>query len=139
MPISGIRSQICPSNRQTRRGTNPPTAFPPWPFFGADSAIEYCVDAWQRPILRLDILRQRGNNSLEQNACKVAHVLRFDAELLLDGRLLNYALVHVVPPKSATIDRRQRPFIVFRSTRGPLRRHLHRRWLPYPELRGFRR
>jgi pimeloyl-ACP methyl ester carboxylesterase len=100
-------------------------AFSPWPFFGANSAVEYWVDAWQRSILMLDVLRQRGNNYLEHNARKAPHVLSFDVELLLDGRSLprpvNYALVRIVPPKGTAIDRRKRPFIVFdpRAGHGP--------------------
>ena len=63
---------------------------------GATSVIDYWVDAWQRSILLLDVLRQRGNNYLEHNAREAPHVLSFDAELVLDGRTLprpvNYAL-----------------------------------------------
>lgn len=100
-------------------------AFSPWPFFGANSAVEYWVDAWQRSILLLDVLRQRGNNYLEHNARKAPHVLSFDAELVFDGRSLprpvNYALVRIVPPKGTAVERRKRPFIVFdpRAGHGP--------------------
>ena len=70
------------------------------PLPGATSVIEYWVDAWQRSILMLDVLRQRGNNYLEHNAREAPHVLSFDAELVLDGRTLprpvNYALVRIV-------------------------------------------
>ena len=44
-----------------------------WPNFGA--VQEYWLDAWQRSILFLDILRQRGNIYLEQIAKEVPHVL----------------------------------------------------------------
>ena len=100
-------------------------AFSPWPFFGANTAFEYWVDAWQRSILLLDVLRQRGNNYVEYNAREAPHVLSFDAELVLDGRSLprpvNYGLVRIVPPKGTAIDRRKRPFIVFdpRAGHGP--------------------
>ena len=100
-------------------------AFLSWPFFGANSAAEYWVDAWQRSILLLDVLRQRGNNYVEHNARKAPHVLSFAAELVLDGRSLpravNYALVRIVAPKGTAIDRRKRPFIVFdpRAGHGP--------------------
>src|SRR4051812_3652997 len=89
------------------------------------SAFEYWVDAWQRSILLLDVLRQRGNNYVEHNARQAPHVLAFDAELVLDGRTLprpvNYALVRIVPPKDVSIERRNRPFIVFdpRAGHGP--------------------
>src|SRR3954453_3761719 len=95
------------------------------PLPGVTSVIEYWVDAWQRSILLLDVLRQRGNNYIEHNARKAPHVLTFDAELVLDGRSLprpvNYALARILPPQSVSIDRRKRPFIVFdpRAGHGP--------------------
>jgi pimeloyl-ACP methyl ester carboxylesterase len=102
------------------------TALSQWPFFEvANSAVEYWVDAWQRAILLLDVLRQRGNNCVEHNAREVPHVLNFDVELVLDGRLLprpvNYGLVRIVPPKDISIDPSKRPFIVFdpRAGHGP--------------------
>jgi Protein of unknown function (DUF3141) len=99
---------------------------PQWPFFAAvNAATEYWVDAWQRSILLLDVLRQRGNNYLEHNARTVPNVLSFGAELVLDGRTLprpvNYGLVRIVPPAGTAIDPRKRPFIVFdpRAGHGP--------------------
>jgi pimeloyl-ACP methyl ester carboxylesterase len=95
------------------------------PLPGTNELFEYWVDAWQRSILLLDVLRQRGNNYVEYNARKAPHVLSFDAELVLDGRSLprpvNYGLVRIVPPKGIAIDRRKRPFIVFdpRAGHGP--------------------
>jgi hypothetical protein len=92
---------------------------------GANNLLDYWVDAWQRSILLLDVLRQRGNASAEHNAREAPHVLSFEAELVLDGRLLprpvNYALVRIVPPKGTAIDQSKRPFIVFdpRAGHGP--------------------
>jgi hypothetical protein len=100
-----------------------------WPFFAATSAVEYWVDAWQRSILFLDVLRRRGNNYVEHNARTAPHVLTFDAELVLDGRSLarpvNYGLVRIISPKGTAIDPLKRPFIVFdpRRTRSRDRRH----------------
>jgi pimeloyl-ACP methyl ester carboxylesterase len=91
----------------------------------ANDLFDYWVDAWQRSILLLDVLRQRGNNSIEHNARKVPNVLSFDAELVLDGRSLqrpvNYVLVRIVPPKGTAIDSSKRPFIVVdpRAGHGP--------------------
>ena len=96
-----------------------------WPFSAGYSAYEYWVDAWQRSILLLDVLRQRGNNSVEHNARTAPHVLSFEVELVLDGRLLprpvNYALARIVPPQGTSIDPSKRPFIVFdpRAGHGP--------------------
>jgi pimeloyl-ACP methyl ester carboxylesterase len=116
---------IMPERPATIRPETSSGGLLPWPFFGPNSAIEYCVDAWQRSILLLDVLRQRGNNYIEHNARKAPHVLTFEPELILDGRSLprpvNYALVRIVPPKAPAIDRRKRPFIVFdpRAGHGP--------------------
>jgi hypothetical protein len=63
------------------------TAVSPWPFFGANTAFEYWVDAWQRSILLLDVLRQRGNNYVEYNAREVPHVLSFDTDSYSTGAL----------------------------------------------------
>ncbi len=95
------------------------------PSLWANDLLEYWIDASQRSILLLDILRQRGNNCLEHNARKAPNVLSFAVELVLDGRSLsrpvNYALVRIVPPKGAAIDPSKRPFIVFdpRAGHGP--------------------
>ena len=45
---------------------------------GMNSAFEYWVDAWQRSILLIDVLRQRGNNYVEHSARKAPHVLTLD-------------------------------------------------------------
>jgi pimeloyl-ACP methyl ester carboxylesterase len=97
----------------------------PWPMPGASDLLDYWVDACQRSILLLDVLRQRGNNCAEHNARTAPNVLSFDAELVLDGRSLprpvNYGLVRIVPPKGTSIDPSKRPFIVFdpRAGHGP--------------------
>jgi hypothetical protein len=97
-----------------------------WPLLGAANYVaEYWIDAWQRSILFLDVLRQRGNNSAEHNARSAPNVLSFDVELVLDGRSLprpvNYGLVRIIPPKGTLIDPTKRPFIVFdpRACHGP--------------------
>ena len=90
-----------------------------------DAIQSYWVDTWQRSILMLDTLRQRGNIHLEQAAKQAPNVLSFDAELVLDGRTLarpvNYVLVRIKPPQGVAIDRKKRPFIVFdpRAGHGP--------------------
>jgi pimeloyl-ACP methyl ester carboxylesterase len=96
-----------------------------WPFTGANDLLDYWVDACQRSILLLDVLRQRGNNCIEHNARTAPHVLSFEAEILVDGRSLprpvNYALVRIIPPKGNSIEPNKRPFIVFdpRAGHGP--------------------
>ena len=45
-------------------------------------AHEYLLDAWQRSVLFLDVLRQRGNIYREQQEKTAPNVLEFDAELV---------------------------------------------------------
>ena len=85
----------------------------------------YWLDAWQRSVLFLDILRQRGNTYLEHSAKEVPHVLSFQAELVRDGRTLarpvNYALARIIPPPDVRIDPTKAPVIVVdpRAGHGP--------------------
>src|SRR5258705_7986796 len=88
-------------------------------------AVEYMVDAGQRSVLLLDIMRQRGDQYREHVAQTAPHVLSYAAELIIDGRKLeqpvNYALVRIIPPKGVEIDLERRPFIVVdpRAAHGP--------------------
>src|SRR5262249_23213189 len=88
-------------------------------------ALEYYFDAWQRSVLFLDVLRERGNNYYEHNASRAPNVLTFKAELVRDGRKLkrpvNYLLTRVVPPEGTKIDPAKPPFIVVdpRAGHGP--------------------
>ena len=86
---------------------------------------EYWVDAFQRSVLFLDTLRQRGNRYLEQKKKDVPHVLEFQADLISDGRKMprptNYLLVRIIPPEGTTIDPTRPPFVVVdpRAGHGP--------------------
>src|ERR1700756_4741616 len=89
------------------------------------SAVEYMVDAGQRSMLFLDVMRQRSDQYREHVAQTAPHVLSYAAELIMDGRKLdepvNYALVRIIPPKGIEIDLKRRPFIVVdpRAGHGP--------------------
>jgi pimeloyl-ACP methyl ester carboxylesterase len=89
------------------------------------SAVEYMVDAGQRSVLFMDIMRRRGDQYREHLAETAPHVLNFAAELIMDGRKLeqpvNYALVRIIPPKGVEIDLSRRPFVVVdpRAGHGP--------------------
>src|SRR6266446_1187819 len=89
------------------------------------SAVEYMIDAGQRSVLFLDILRRRGDQYQEHIAQTAPHVLQYAAELIIDGRKLdepvNYALVRIIPPKDVEINLEGRPFIVVdpRAGHGP--------------------
>src|SRR4051794_39521657 len=102
------------------------TELPGGPMSGlVASAVEYMVDAGQRSVLFLDILRQRGDQYREHVAQTAPNVLSYAAELIIDGRKLeqpvNYALVRIIPPKGVEIDMKRRPFIVVdpRAGHGP--------------------
>ena len=88
-------------------------------------AHEYLRDAWQRSILFLDVLRQRGNTYRERQKELAPNVLEFDAELVLDGRELkrpvNYGLVRIKAPEGVITDPTKRPFVVVdpRAGHGP--------------------
>ena len=89
------------------------------------SAVEYMMDAGQRSVLFLDVMRRRGDQYREHVAQTAPHVLQYTAELIIDGRKLdepvNYALVRIIPPKDVEIDLNRRPFIVVdpRAGHGP--------------------
>ncbi len=86
---------------------------------------EYMVDAFQRGVLFLDLLRQRGNEEIEITSRPMATVLRFDHEVLMSGwslpRPINYALSRIVPPPGQATDPRKRPVVVIdpRAGQGP--------------------
>ncbi|WP_426608506.1 DUF3141 domain-containing protein [Bradyrhizobium sp. McL0616] len=89
------------------------------------SAVEYMVDAGQRSVLFLDIMRQRGDQYREHVTQTAPHVLQYAAELIIDGRKLdapvNYVLVRIIPPENVEIDMNRRPFVVVdpRAGHGP--------------------
>jgi hypothetical protein len=105
------------------------TELPKIPDFAPPSlcvaAMEYLVDAGQRGVLFLDVMRQRGLQYREHLAETVPHVLDYSVELVVDGRTferpVNYGLVRVTPPKGIEIDPRHRPFVVIdpRAGHGP--------------------
>ncbi len=86
---------------------------------------DYWIDAWQRSVLLLDVLRQRGERYQEHIAKIAPHVLKFGCELVLDGRKLkrpvNYLLVRMTPPAGVEIDEGKRPFVIVdpRAGHGP--------------------
>jgi pimeloyl-ACP methyl ester carboxylesterase len=99
-----------------------------WGWAGVDlasHAVEYWVDAAQRATLFWDVMRQRGNQYVEQMQRATPHVLSFAAELVLDGRQLpqpaNYLLARINPPAGTRIGPDKRPFVVVdpRAGHGP--------------------
>nr|MCU0813794.1 DUF3141 domain-containing protein [Burkholderiaceae bacterium] len=103
---------------------NPTLSFPASAAGG--DAWDYVVDRWQRSVLTLDVLRERGNVYLEHAESGKPPVLVFDHEVIMDGRALedpaNYALARIVPPKGFPVtDDSKRPFVVIdpRAGHGP--------------------
>ena len=86
---------------------------------------EYVRDFWQRSVLFLDTLRERGNQHQEMLAHGVSSVLMYDSELVMRGDELphpvNYSLLRIIPPEGAEIDERKRPVFVIdpRAGQGP--------------------
>src|SRR5207344_2227751 len=102
------------------------TELPGGPMSGlVANAVEYMVDAGQRSVLFLDVMRRRGDQYREQIAKTAPNVLDYSVELIMDGRKLvqpvNYALVRIIPPKGVEIDLKRRPFVVVdpRAGHGP--------------------
>ncbi len=97
--------------------------FAPWTLW--QSATEYALDAWQRQVLFLDVLRQRGNQYQEHMGEKAPNVLHFPAEAVLDGRTLprpvNYLLSRITPDENTPTVPHRRPFIIVdpRAGHGP--------------------
>ena len=86
----------------------------------------YGVDAWQRSVMFLDVLRQRGNAFLAAEDDPMRNVLTFGFEVVMDGRTLkrpvNYWMARVTPPEGAPpADPDARAFIVIdpRTGHGP--------------------
>ena len=108
------------------KASPPSVASPLWPMQAAQAAAEYGIDAWQRSILTLDVLRERGNQYLEHTKSGKPPVLVFDYDTVLDAREFpkpaNYALVRIKPDAShAKTDAKKRPFVVIdpRAGHGP--------------------
>jgi pimeloyl-ACP methyl ester carboxylesterase/tellurite resistance protein len=88
-------------------------------------ALDYWLDAAQRQILFWDVLRQRGNQTLEHYRAGKPPVLIFDHELIVDGRQLdrpvNYMLLRIKAERGVATDQAKRPFVIVdpRAGHGP--------------------
>ena len=86
---------------------------------------EYVRDFWERTVLFVDILRQRGNQREEMLAHQVTSVLIYDSQLVMRGDELphpvNYSLLRIIPPEGVEIDDSKRPIFVIdpRAGQGP--------------------
>jgi hypothetical protein len=86
---------------------------------------EYLVDAFQRGVIFLDVLRQRGNVQRAISNRPMATVLRYEYEIILSGpslpRPINYYLARIQPPPGVVIKPGAAPIIVIdpRAGQGP--------------------
>jgi pimeloyl-ACP methyl ester carboxylesterase len=128
MPRS--RTKATTSRRAIPRSRTKASASRPKPAVAApqpaQDAVDYWIDAWQRSVLFWDVLRERGNQYLENTRAGNTPVLVFDYQIVVDGRELeqpvNYALARIVPPAGCPApDATQRPFVVIdpRAGHGP--------------------
>ncbi|MFC5429417.1 DUF3141 domain-containing protein [Paraburkholderia denitrificans] len=91
----------------------------------AQPLYEYLFDAWQRSVLFFDVLRERGNQTHLHEQAGMPPVLRFEYEVIADGRELNdpcnYALLRILPEDDVPSDPHMRPFVVIdpRAGHGP--------------------
>jgi Protein of unknown function (DUF3141) len=83
------------------------------------------IDAFQRSVLFVDLLRRRGNEEIEITSRPTATVLRFEYETVMTGRSLprpiNYSLLRILPTSGHATDLRKRPVVVVdpRAGQGP--------------------
>ena len=111
------------SSRSTEANLNSIAALSGMPI--AWEAGSYLLDASERWGLFLSVMQQRSERYKEHTAKSAPHVLKFDCELVMDGRKLprpvNYALVRVNPPADVKLDESKRPFVVVdpRAGHGP--------------------
>ncbi len=91
----------------------------------ATALKDYLVDAAERGVLLVDLLRERGNEQAQMSSRPLATVLTFGHEILMSGKSLrrpiNYSLARVIPSQGATIDPKKRPVVVIdpRAGQGP--------------------
>lgn len=87
-----------------------------------DDAKAYGVDAWQRGVLTLDVLRERGNNDIAHEAAGTPPVLIYDSKLMVDGRKLprpvNYMLLKILPPEGIKTFHWKRPYMIIDPRAG---------------------
>jgi len=88
----------------------------------AELATSYGVDAAQRMVLTLDVLRERGNGDIAHEAAGTPPVLIYRYETVLDGRTLkrpiNYQLLRILPPDGIEVHDWKRPYIIIDPRAG---------------------
>lgn len=84
--------------------------------------LDYWTDAGQRSVLTIDILRERANNDLANEAAGTPPVLIYENETIVDGRTLkrpvNYVLLKILPPKGVEVLAWKRPYMIIDPRAG---------------------
>jgi pimeloyl-ACP methyl ester carboxylesterase len=94
------------------------------PFQGEmfEQLLDYWVDAGQRLVLTIDVLRERANNDLAHEAAGTPPILIYDNETIVDGRTLkrpvNYMLLKILPPKGQEVLAWKRPYMIIDPRAG---------------------
>jgi pimeloyl-ACP methyl ester carboxylesterase len=87
-----------------------------------DLFTAYAVDAAQRAVLTLDVLRERGNNDRLHEQAGTPPVLIYDKELVLDGatlkRPVNYVLLRILPRPGSQVFDWKRPYVILDPRAG---------------------
>jgi len=89
------------------------------------TTTRYMIDSFQRSVLFLKTLHDRGNNFVKQAVSGLQPVLHFDYDMIMDGRSfdrpVNYAMLKIKPPEGVTIDPEKRPYVIIdpRAGHGP--------------------
>jgi pimeloyl-ACP methyl ester carboxylesterase len=116
------RRKITPSPVTRKANVDTPPAVPDT---GLGDVGAYMTDAWQRTFLFWDTLLNRGNNYIEHLDQGTPPLLKFEHEVVLDGKTLsppcNYALLRLIPPASMPVNPQARPVVVVdpRAGHGP--------------------
>jgi hypothetical protein len=86
------------------------------------AALDYATDAWERAIITLDTLRERGNNDIAHEAAGTPPVLAYDNEVVIDGHDLpwpvNYLLLKIIPIQGVEIFDWKRPYLIIDPRAG---------------------
>jgi hypothetical protein len=116
------RRKTTPSPVTRKANVDTPPAVPDT---GLGDVGAYMTDAWQRTFLFWDTLLNRGNNYIEHLDQGTPPLLKFEHEVVLDGKTLsppcNYALLRLIPPASMPVNPQARPVVVVdpRAGHGP--------------------
>jgi poly(3-hydroxyalkanoate) synthetase len=98
--------------------------FMPVSGMGAET-LDYLLDAGQKSVLFLDVLRERGNIYMEHLNKGKPPVLIFDYKVIMDGRKLerpvNHDLIQIIPGEGIDMDSGERPIVIIdpRAGHGP--------------------